>query len=127
MANVFATTSQAKIPLPKPGEFAPSGIPLSFDWSAAGFYDVNLLISQGQGQIGGVQSMWFYNPSAGKLTINFGGSGQTMQIPAMTQGYIPVLMPNTPSLHIVNASPDSTTTQLILLNYVLPGVFEAIT
>lgn len=120
------TTGQAKINLPKPGEFAPGGVPLAFDWTLASSYDINLYTFQGQGGIGGVQSMYWYNPSAGALTITFGQSGQTMVIPTKTWGYMPVLMPNVPSLHISNASSD-VTSQIILLNYTVPGVLVTFT
>lgn len=113
------TVAQAKINLPKPGQFAPGGVPLAFDWTVDGSYDVNLYTFQGQGGIGGVQSMWYYNPSTGQCTITFGQSGQVVVLPAKSQGYIPVLMPNIPSLHITNAATD-TTTQVMLLNFTVP-------
>lgn len=124
MANVIATTAQAKIALPKPGEQSPSGIPFNIDWTVytTGVYDINLQYAQSQGQIGGVQAIFWHNASAGVITITFGGSGQVLTLPAKTEGYMPVLMPNTPNAHLVNSAADSTITQVILLNYVLPGV-----
>lgn len=124
MANVIGTVATPKIALPKPGEQAPSGIPFNIDWTvySNGVYDINLQYAQSQGQIGGVQAIFWNNPSAGAIQITFGGSGQSLTLPAKTQGYMPVLMPNVPTAHLVNTAPDSTITQVILLNYVLPGI-----
>jgi hypothetical protein len=87
--------------VPKEG---PKIIPMSFDFSAAAGYAVNLLSQYQKKVISGVQCIYIDNSlNSSPVTLTFGTSNQKIICPPLTQGYFPVLMPNAPSMTIASA------------------------
>jgi len=94
----------------------PRCIPIVLDFSAAPSYSLDYSNQANLGMFDAVQTVWVDNyGNAQVLAIYIPLSSQTLQIPAQTQGYFPVLCPN--PIRMVFSSTGNTRQQVILCNF----------
>lgn len=98
---------------PKEG---PQAVPLTFDFTVANAYAVDLGIQAQQRKFSFIQTVYVDNSANAKvLTIAFDVLNQQIQVPAHMQGYFPVLVMPTPRLTVTSAG--GSTAMVFLLNF----------
>lgn len=104
--------------IPKEG---PKAIPITFDFSAANAYGADFTIAQQTGVISVIQCLYVDNSNnPDELVISNQALGQAIKIPAYTQGYYPVLSPNSPKFTLASAGGVPVT--VFFINVPLPAI-----
>lgn len=104
--------------IPKEGPKAlPLGIPFS---DTKLIFKLNFLLTMGQQYMSQVQGVYVDNAANSEpVTFNVGVINQTLEFPANSQGYIPLLVPKNAELTV--ASEGAVTVRMIFLNVPVPA------
>lgn len=103
--------------MPKEG---PKVVPFTFDFSIQNAYAVDMQLQQSLQMISLIQSVYVRNPGSVAVTIVWDYSGQIIDFPPQSEGYLPVLVPNPPKFTVTSAG-GSSSVQIQLLNIPLPA------
>lgn len=111
----FIDTELFNQTMPKQG---PRTVPVTIDWSLGISQKLDLLEVQQRRFIDYCQSVFIDNKSSDYwVEIEMGTTGQTVRIPARSQAYLPILLPNPPRLTFNTETGNTGTTILQLLNF----------
>lgn len=101
----------------------PKGLPITMDFTSNASYELDYQNMQERGFMSMVQSIWVdTSGTAAQLTIDVNQSGQQLKIPAKRNGFIALLVPNSPRITFTCAS---GTVKVILLNVPVSGMLYA--
>ena len=105
--------------IPKEG---PKAIPITFDFSAANAYGADFTIASQTGVISIIQCLYVDNSNnPAQLVITIPSLGQVIKCPPNSEGYFPVLSPNSPKFEL--ASTGGVTVTVFFINVPLPALF----
>lgn len=97
-----------------------SAVPYSLNFSTSPSYYVDFTISQWQGAITNIQSVYIDNSgNSGLVTFQDNLSGQSISVPAGAQAYLPLIVPNPPTLTISSPAGNSIV-NMIFFNVPFP-------
>jgi hypothetical protein len=100
----------------------PKAIPLLLNFAAAASFDLDLTLTQEQGYISMIQTLFIdMSEASDPLIVTVNGTNQKIMAAIGTQGYYSVLCPNPPRFTFANAS-GSDVIPLFLINAPIPGV-----
>lgn len=124
---MVATINQQPLAVNTPfiPRIGPKSVPLSFDFSVAGNYSVDLSLQIASGAFDKAQSLFVDNSgNTAAVTLSFSGMSQNIIIPPSSQGYVPVLAGQT-AQGAVSSTGNGKTIVHILNFPVGPGIWSA--
>jgi hypothetical protein len=103
-----------------PGKEGPRAVAVTVDFTGGSSFVLNLEILQTRNVLSMIQGLFYDNSTnTSNVAILCGITGQTIYVPSFAQAYLPLLLPNPPTLTFTSAG--SFVTYCQLLNMPMPA------